>query len=119
MFAPDAELGHPTRDRARPFLRNEWVMNRWYAAREARAGRRPHALKLRFWVPIVPPLRWRRRTRGSFGLDRRRLAVSGVQPRALDDLRAAPLLYLLLPYVKGAAQLRGWWDGRRLRPADR
>jgi hypothetical protein len=92
-----------------------WIMNRWYAAREARAGRTPSAVKLRCWVPVVSTLRARRRRELSFGLDRRRLGAHGVRPRLRDNLVALPLLYLVLPYVRNAAQLRGWWDGRRLR----
>jgi glycosyltransferase involved in cell wall biosynthesis len=114
-YAADAVVWHPTRDRARPFLRNEWIMNRWYAARETRAGGRPHAAKLRYWLPVVPPIRWRRRWGLSLRLDRRRLAVSGFRPRLRDDLRALPLMYVVVPYFRGAAQLRGWVDGLRLR----
>ena len=114
-YAPLASLVHPTRDRARPFLRTVWIMHRWYAAREARAGRRPDGLKLRSWVPLVQPLRARRRFGRTLRLDRARLAAHGIRPRPAEDLRALPILYLVLPYLGGAAQLRGWLDGRRLR----
>jgi glycosyltransferase involved in cell wall biosynthesis len=114
-YSPLASLAHPTRDRARPFLRTVWIMHRWYAARETRAGRRPDGLKLRSWVPLVQPLRARRRWGRSIRLDRSRLAAHGITPRFGEDLRALPIQYLLLPYVGGAAQLRGWLDGRRLR----
>jgi glycosyltransferase involved in cell wall biosynthesis len=113
VYAPEADVEHPTRDRARPFLRNVWEMHRSYAAREARAGRLPDGLKLRSWVPLVQPLRARRRFGRSLRLDRRRLSECGVQPRLAEDLAALPLMYLLLPYVGGAAQLRGWRDARR------
>lgn len=116
-YAPEALVLHPTRDAARPFLRTVWVMHRWYAAREARAGRRPDGLKLRNWVPLVQPLRARRRFGRSIRLDRGRLLAHGVRPRLAEDLRALPILYLLLPYFSGAAQVRGWLDGRRLRGA--
>jgi glycosyltransferase involved in cell wall biosynthesis len=113
VFAAEAVVEHPTRDRARPFLQNVWEMHRSYAAREAGAGRLPDGLKLRSWVPLVQPLRTRRRFGRSLRLDRRRLAECGVRPRLGEDLAALPLMYLLLPYVGGAAQLRGWRDARR------
>jgi glycosyltransferase involved in cell wall biosynthesis len=113
VFAAEAVVEHPTRDRARPFLATVWEMHRSYAAREARAGRLPDGLKLRSWVPLVQPLRARRRFGRSFRLDRRRLAECGVRPRLREDIAAVPLIYLLLPYVGGVAQLRGWRDARR------
>jgi hypothetical protein len=33
----------------------------------------------------------------------------------LEQLKALPIIYLLLPYMGGVAQLLGWRDGRRLR----
>jgi glycosyltransferase involved in cell wall biosynthesis len=114
-YAPEAVVWHPARERARPFLRALWVYNRWYAARESRAGRKPENLKLRWWVPVAQTLRSRWRSRRSLGLDRRWLGANGVEPGVGETLRALPLLYLLVPYLKDAAQLRGWWDGRRLR----
>jgi glycosyltransferase involved in cell wall biosynthesis len=117
VYAPRARVLHPTRDRARPFLRTVWIMHRWYAARETRAGRRPDGLKLRSWIPLVQPLRSRRRFGRSLVLDRRRLAEHGVAPSFGEQLRALPIMYLLLPYFSGAAQARGWLDGRKLREA--
>jgi glycosyltransferase involved in cell wall biosynthesis len=115
VYDPDVVVWHPTRDRARPFLRMVWIMHLWYAAREARAGRLPEGLKLRSWVPIVQPFRSRRRRGRSFGVDRYRLAQNGVSPSVYETARALPVIYVLIPYVAGFAQLRGWWLGRRLR----
>jgi GT2 family glycosyltransferase len=114
-YAPKALVRHPTRDTARPFLRMVWVMNRWYAVRAARARTLPVALKLRCWLPFVSTIRARRRNGYSLLLDRRRLADHGIRPPIRHDLAALPLIYLVLPYVRNVAQLRGWWDGRRLR----
>jgi GT2 family glycosyltransferase len=114
IYAPDAQAWHPTRDRARPFWKMAWIMHRWYAAREVRAGRRPLALKLRWWVPFIHA-RWRRRSGRSLGLDRHWLGQNGVSPRLRENLLAVPLLYFVLPWFAGLAQLRGWLDGRRLR----
>jgi GT2 family glycosyltransferase len=114
-YAPKALVRHPTRDTARPFLRMVWVMNRWYAVRAARARTRPVALNIRCWLPFVSTVRARRRNGYSLLLDRRRLADHGVRPPIRHDVAALPLIYLVLPYVRNVAQLRGWWDGRRLR----
>jgi GT2 family glycosyltransferase len=113
VYAPDAQAWHPTRDTAGPFLKMAWIMHRWYAAREVRAGRRPLALKLRWWIPFIHA-RWRRRSGRSLGLDRHWLGQNGVQPRLRDNVLAVPLLYLVLPWFAGLAQLRGCLDGRLL-----
>jgi GT2 family glycosyltransferase len=115
-YAPEAVVWHPTRDTAKPFLRMVWIMHRWYAAREVRDGRRPLGLKLRWWVTPLHA-RWRRRSGRSFGLDRWWLGQNGVTPRLRDNVRAVPIIYVLMPVIAGVAQLRGWWDGRRLRTA--
>jgi uncharacterized protein YqjF (DUF2071 family) len=110
----DVVVWHPTRNTAKPFLRMVWVMHRWYAAREVRAGRRPLGLRLRWWIPVLHA-RWRHRSGRSLGLDRWWLGQNGVTPRLRDNLRAVPIIYLLMPAIAGVAQLRGWADGRRLR----
>jgi glycosyltransferase involved in cell wall biosynthesis len=115
VFAPDAAVWHPTRNTPRPFLRMVWNSHRSYAAREARNGGRPLGLRLRWWVPVLPHVHWRKQSGRSLGLDRHWLTQNGVSPRLWDDLRALPLMYLLMPYLAGVAQLRGWLDGRRLR----
>ena len=115
IYAPDVRLWHPTRDTPRPYLRMVWIMHRWYAAREVRAGRRPLGLKVRWWLPVVAHVIWRLRSGRSFGLDRRWLGQNGIEPRFSENLRALPIMYVFLPYFAGAAQVRGWWDGRELR----
>jgi GT2 family glycosyltransferase len=117
-YAPEAVVWHPTRDTAKPFLRMVWIMHRWYAAREVRDGRRPLGLKLRWWVPPMHA-RWRTHSGRSLGLDRWWLGENGVTPRLRDDLRAVPIMYVLMPLIAGVAQMRGWWDGRQLRAATR
>jgi hypothetical protein len=72
-------------------------------------------VKFRDWVPFYSAIRGRRRYGLSLMLDRRRLADHGVRPSLRDDLAALPLIYIVLPYVRNVAQLRGWWDGHRLR----
>ncbi len=115
VFAPDAVVWHPTRNRAGRLLRKLWAVNRRYAEREARAGRKPEGLKLRNWVPVVQTVRARRGVGRPIGLDRERLAESGIQPRVGDDLRALPMIYLLIPYISGFAQLHGWAAGGHFR----
>ncbi len=114
-YAPKALVRHPTRDTPRPFLRMLWVMNRWYAVRAARAGRRPAAVKLRCWVPLVSVARGRRRLGYPLLLDGALLGANGFRPRLHHHLAALPLVYLVLPYLRNVAQLVGWIQGRRLR----
>ena len=113
VVASHAVVWHPTRDHARPFLRKIWFQNRWRSVRRLRAGTRPHAMRLRWWCPIVPAGRFRRRAGRSLRLDRRRLAEYGLSVGLMDDLRALPIMYLVLPYLSGSAQLWGWWSSRR------
>jgi GT2 family glycosyltransferase len=114
-FGRDALVHHPTRNSARPFLKAAWIYNRWYAVRESRARRLPEGLKLRSWVPFVQPIRARRRWGRSMGPDRQWLGQQGVVPTTGETLLALPLMYMLMPYLGGLAQLKGWWEGRRLR----
>jgi GT2 family glycosyltransferase len=114
-YASEARLFHPARSSGRSFLRMVWVMHRWYAAREVRARRRPLGLTLRWWFPLVAHLKWRHDAGRPLRLDRRRLGANGLRPSLWDDVRALPLMYVFLPYFAGAAQVRGFFDGRRLR----
>jgi glycosyltransferase involved in cell wall biosynthesis len=115
VYDEDAVVWHPVRTRARDYLRAVWIYNRWYAAREARAGRLPEGIWPRSWVPLLESVRSRRRWQRSVGPDRRWLGENGVHPDPLETLRSLPLLYVLVPYLRSTAQLRGWMDGRSLR----
>jgi glycosyltransferase involved in cell wall biosynthesis len=115
VYEPEAVVWHPTRNDARPFLRAVWIYHRWYAAREARAGRRPEGLRLKAWIPLVQTFRARRRFGRSVGPDHGWLGANGVVPGRRETLTALPIMYVVVPYLRGAAQLRGWRDGRRLR----
>jgi glycosyltransferase involved in cell wall biosynthesis len=119
VFAPDVVAWHPTRDRAKPFLRAQWIYSRGYAANESRSGRIPAGIKLRAWIPLIQPMRARRGWGRSFGPDRKWLGENGVAPSRSETLKALPIMYLLVPYLRGVAQLLGWLDGRRLRPVSR
>jgi GT2 family glycosyltransferase len=115
VYAPRALVWHPAREGAASLLRMMWVMNRWAAARAARAGDVPPAVKLRCWVPVVTVLRGRRRFGYPLGIDRKLLRENGIDASRRSRLAALPIIYLVLPYLRAFAQLRGWWDGRRLR----
>jgi beta-1,4-mannosyltransferase len=121
VFAPDAVVWHPTHDSARPFLQRIWFQSRWQSVRLARAGIRPYGLRLRWWVPVVSKARERRRTGRPLLLDRQRLADAGLVRRGRDDIKALPIIYLVIPYVAAVAQLWGWWRSRgsRRRPSSR
>jgi glycosyltransferase involved in cell wall biosynthesis len=115
-FAEDVVVVHPTRDERNRYLKKFWIMNRWYGEREARAGRRPHAIRPAAWVPFVSTARTRRwYGRTVIGLDRHRFRANGLKPRLIDDLRALPVIYLVQPYTACVAQLSGWWAGRGAR----
>ena len=114
-YASGAVVWHPVRTTARAVLRSIWIYNRGYAERATRDGKRPEGLRLRAWVPFVQTVRTRRRWHQSLGPDRRWLTENGVPPRRSETLIALPIMYLLVPYLRGFAQLRGWWDGRRLK----
>jgi glycosyltransferase involved in cell wall biosynthesis len=116
-FVPDAVVEHPTRDGPRELLRKLWLVNRRHAARESRAGRRPGRLTFRTLVPVVQQVRSRHRSGRPLGLDPRRLRESGVTPTFWDHARAAPVIYLVMPYLATAAQAAGWLDGLRMRRA--
>jgi glycosyltransferase involved in cell wall biosynthesis len=115
VFAPDVVAWHPTRDRARSFFRALWIYNRGYGARESRAGRVPGGIRLRAWVPLVQPYLVRRGFGKSVGPDRKWLGENGVSPSVAETAAALPIMYLVVPYARGIAQLRGWLEGRRLR----
>ena len=116
-YAPTAVAWHPVRTRARPLFRATWIYNRGYAERAARDGVFPVGLRLREWVPVIQTLRSRRRWGRSLGPDQRWLGDNGVVPRLHETLLALPIMYVIIPYLRGFAQLRGWWDGRaRRRP---
>jgi GT2 family glycosyltransferase len=114
-FVPDAVVWHPVREDARAFLRKVWAVNARYAVRESRARRRPEGLRLRSWVPVVQPLRARRRAGKPIGLDASRVTTTTTQADWWANLRTLPFMYLVLPYVANVAQLAGWRRGRALR----
>jgi glycosyltransferase involved in cell wall biosynthesis len=116
ILARDAIVWHPTRDRAKSFLAHIWRIHRARGARSAASGRRRRRFWINtFYVPILGTVRSRRAAERSLRLDRGRLAENGVQARLRDDLRALPILYLLLPYVAGVAKLAGRLDARHRR----
>jgi glycosyltransferase involved in cell wall biosynthesis len=114
VYAHDAVVWHPTRDSGRSLLRALWKYNRGYAVHAARAGVIPDSVKLREWVPFVQTFRSRRRYGRSIGPDRAWLRANGVEPTAWETLCALPILYLVVPYLRSAAQLQGWREGRRV-----
>jgi GT2 family glycosyltransferase len=114
-YAHDAAVWHPTRDRGKPLLRALWKYNRGYAVHAGRAGVLPDAVKPREWVPIVQTYRSRRRFGRSIGPDRTWMRANDVEPTVWQTICALPILYLVIPYLRSAAQLSGWLEGRRLR----
>jgi hypothetical protein len=114
-YAHEAVVWHPARTSGRALLRALWKYNRGYAVHEGRAGGVPDAVKLRSWVPLVQTVRGRRRWGRSVGPDSSWLRQNGVVPTRMATLRTLPILYLVIPYLRSAAQLQGWLEGRRRR----
>jgi glycosyltransferase involved in cell wall biosynthesis len=114
-YGPDAVVWHPARTSGRALLRALWKYNRGYAVHAARSGDVPEGVKLRSWVPVVQTFRSRRRFGRSIGPDRRWLRLNGVEPTFRETLASLAVMYLLVPYLGSAAQVRGWLEGRRLR----
>jgi len=115
VFAPAAVVRHPTLDHGRHFLRKVWSTNRWAAARRAREGRLPSIAGAFAFVPLVGVVLARRQAlRPASRLHRARLEASGVTADWRQDVRALPVLYLVVAYTAGFAQLRGWVLGRRM-----
>lgn len=111
-LAEAAVVWHPTRDRARPLLRKVWATSRRAGMLQARSGIGPGVRSLTFWVPPYD-MATRRRWNGSpLTLDRRRLATHGVRITLGDELRALPLMYLVVPLVMRTARTVGWAEER-------
>jgi glycosyltransferase involved in cell wall biosynthesis len=116
-YGHEAVVWHPTRSTGKSLLRALWKYNHGYAIHEGRAGGTPEALKLRSLVPIVQTYRGRRRYGRSIGPDKTWLRKNGVELTLGETLRSLPILYVVIPYLRSAAQFRGWLVGRRLRNA--
>lgn len=117
-LSDSAVVWHPSRDTAGLYLGKLWNVHRRFAEREGREGRRPYATRIRWWLPVLPTLRARRRLHRALGLNRRRLRDNSITATAKEQLLGALLLYGFLPYFVGLAQMVGWRESR-LRVQDR
>ena len=115
VFAQHAIVYHPTRERAREFLGKVWLLEWWTGRDAARRGKRPDSFRLRYWIPLLPTFAYRWRYRRSLGLDQERLAENGLEATWLDQALAAPIMYVVVPYLSLVANLAGWRAGRRAR----
>ncbi len=114
-FAPDAVVRHPTIDERDAFLRKISTTNRWQSARRARDRERPSLADAVKFVPVLGVAFARRSAlRPVATLSRPRLRLASVTPTRRQELRALLLLYFVVSWVAGAAQIRGWVGGRRL-----
>lgn len=118
VYAPEAVVAHPTRDGAASVLSKVWRIHRCMAVRRSRADELPDVLTPRSLLPVLGPLITRRRRGLPLVGPSRADAQAGDRPRR-HAVALVVLRYLVVPYVAGAAQLRGWWEGRRLRDAPR
>lgn len=111
-FTADAWVGHPTIDRAGPYLRKQWFRQHWVGVRSARAGLRPERARLAGLLPLASWVR-RRRQGLPLALDRQRCAEEGVRVGRLARTGCALLLHGPLAYWCAAAQWHGWRGERR------
>jgi GT2 family glycosyltransferase len=120
VYAPEAVVWHPVRTQGRSLLRALWIYGCGYAERVARAGGRPYGLRPSGWVPFVRTARARRRMGKPLGLDRAWLHENGLEPTLRDSVIGLSLIYVVEPYLRNFAHVRGWWRGRgrRSRAAD-
>lgn len=115
-LSTEAVVWHPTRSRAGSFLRKVWNTSRWAGVRQARSGAGPGIRSLSFWVPPYEMIRRRSWDGVPLSLNRSRHDANGVALSRRDDLRALPLMYLVVPFVMRAARTVGWTEERfRLR----
>ena len=109
VYAPDAVVRHPTLDSRRAFLGKVWATNRWSGVRRARDHGTPAARDLPMFIPIFGVALARRRAlRPAARLHRERLASAGVRSGVGNDLRALPVLYLVVAAVAAFGRLYGW-----------
>ena len=112
--APAAIVRHPTIDGSTGFLRKVWFTNRWSAFRTARSGLRPELISLLTFIPFFGVSVARRRAaRPLVRLCRARLIAAGLNPGWREDLKAIPLLYLVVAYVAGLGRAWGWLQATR------
>ena len=119
IFAPEVVAWHPTRDRAKPFFRAQWIYSRGYAASESRRDELPLASGYVLGSRWSSPCGLGKAGEDRYGPDRKWLGENGVSPSRAETLKALPIMYLVVPYLRGVAQVRGWLDGRRLRTVRR
>jgi hypothetical protein len=114
VYAPDAVVRHPTLDDRRSFLAKVRSTNRWRAVRRARDGERPSLSGVLAPIPIVGVAVARREAlRPILKLEPSRLGATGLRAGWFLHARAIWLLYSVVAYVAGFAQLRGWLEGFR------
>lgn len=118
-LAPRAVVNHPSTDRGRSLLSKTWRVNTCVGIRRGRSGDRPTVMSVWAFVPFVGVALARREVGRPLRLDARRLGAAGLRRRLRYDLRALPMLYLVIPYVAGVAHLNGWCRGTVQRRRDR
>ena len=111
VYAPKAVVHHPTLDNRRAFLGKVWATNRWWGVRRTRGHGAPAAREFPTFIPFLGVALARRRAlRPAAGLHRKRLAAAGVRSGLRNDIRALPVLYLVVATVAALGRLTGWCD---------
>jgi glycosyltransferase involved in cell wall biosynthesis len=115
-FASDVVVWHPTRDSARAVLRAQWVYCHSHGLRKGLRGEPVAGLRIRSWIPVVTNVHSRRKAGLKATLGTSWLAENGVLLSAREQIVSLPLLYLVVPAVRNAAQVAGVVAGVRARP---
>ena len=111
-YSPLAVVGHPTMDRARPFLKKIFITNFWSGARHARNRDKLDFLGVLILVPILGGAIARHRAlRPLFHLHRKRLKSSQVMVRPGDHVLAVLALYSIVSLIAGSGRGLGWLKG--------
>ncbi len=114
-FGPNAVVGHPTMDQARPFLSKIFRTNLWSGVRRARNKDRFDLAGILVLVPVLGVMLARRNAlRPAFDLQQERLRASNVKPRWRERILAVAALYCVICFVAVAGRSLGWLKGARL-----
>lgn len=111
-YAPLAVVGHPTMDRASPFLRKIYKTNFWSGARHARNKDQMDLMGILLLVPVIGVVLARHRVyRPAFRLQRQRLKKSNVRTDWRKRALAVAALYCIVYFVAGIGRVFGWLRG--------
>lgn len=111
-YVPAAVVHHPTRDDAGGFLQKIWRTSRAYGVRRREQGEGLTGSHIASLAPAVMTAYRRRHSGRGLGLNRRRIAETGLRPGIRARVMATAALYLVVHYTRAAAQFSALRSGR-------